>query len=408
MGRRSVRIRAGGGKVSHAAVRPGLEVLASEQASLVRGRRVGLLTHPAAIDRGYRPAAAVLGAEAGAEVVRLFAPEHGVTGGFQDMVEVDERTDPVTGLPVVSLYGADESSLAPRPEQLDGLDLLVVDLVDVGARYYTFAASAVRSLPVAGSCGVPVIVCDRPNPIGGVLVEGEPVREGYHSFVGELPVPPRHGLTLGELCRFAVLERGIDVDLTVVPAEGWRREMWWDRTGLPFVPPSPNMPSVETATVYPGSCLVEGTNLSEGRGTTRPFETIGAPWLDPRRLAERLESFALPGVRFRPIAFVPSFHKHAGRVCGGVFVHVTDRERFRPVLTGVALLAAARAEDPERFAWRMEPYEFVADIPAIDLLGGGPSLREALEAGADPRDIASGWAPAEREFRERRLAVTLY
>ena len=388
-------------------VRAGLEVLCEDRASLVRGRRVGLLAHQASVDRHLAHAIErLLGA--GARLERLFAPEHGVAGGHQDMIAVHERRDPVSGLPVVSLYGADEASLAPRPADVEGLDLLVADLVDVGARYYTFFATVVRCLPVLAAAGVPLLVLDRPNPLGGVGIEGGPVEPRFASFVGELDVPNRHGLTLGELVLLAARQRGLEAGLEVVPADGWRREQWWDGTGLPWVGPSPNMPTLDTAVVYPGGCLYEGTNLSEGRGTTRPFELVGAPWLDPRRLAHRLARWSLPGCVFRPVAFVPGFQKHAGQVCGGVQVHVTSRHDFRPVLTGLAVVAAARAQDPGSFRWRDEPYEFVSDRLAFDLLAGGTAWREALEAGADPREIAAGWRSHERAFAARRRDLLLY
>ena len=388
-------------------VRPGIEVLVADRPGLVRGARAGLLAHPASVDRDLRHAALLLD-EAGADVVRLFAPEHGVTGAAQDMVPVDETRDPVTGLPVVSLYGRSEAELVPRPEHLAGLDTLVVDLQDVGARYYTFAATAIRALPACAEAGVRVIVCDRPNPLGGILVEGNTVDPAFRSFVGELPVPQRHGMTIGELVLFAARVRRVDVELEVVPCDGWHREDDFPGTGLPWVLPSPNMPTIETALVYPGACLLEGTNLSEGRGTTRPFEIVGAPWLDPRALAAALEAEALPGVRFRPLVFTPAFHKHAGTPCGGVQLHVFDRRAFRPVRTGLAVVIAARRLDPGRFAWRTEPYEFVADRPAFDLLAGTDAWRRAIEEGASAAEIASGFAVHEEEQRSRIAEYGLY
>lgn len=388
-------------------VQPGLELLARQEPALIAGRRLGLLAHPAAVSRDLASAARVLEA-AGGRIERLFAPEHGIGGGFQDMEAVEERTDPVTGLPVVSLYGETEDQLTPSPAQLEGLDLLVIDLMDVGARYYTFAATAIRLLPVAARAGVPVIVADRPNPLGGLVMEGNLILPGQESFVGEISVPNRHGMSLGELCRLARAEGELDVDLRVIPARGWRREQYWDETGLPWVMPSPNMPTLETALVYPGACLIEGTNLSEGRGTTRPFELIGAPFLEPEPFAARLNRRSLPGVLFRPLSFVPAFQKHAGRLCGGIQLHVTDRHRFAPVRTGLELLAAARESAPEAFAWRREPYEFVADRPAIDLLAGGPGWRQALEEGVDPAEIAAEWPAGLAEFALRRESHLLY
>lgn len=376
---------------------PGLERLADLCPALLRGARTGLMTHPAAVGRDYAPALSWV-QRAGALVDRLFAPEHGLGGMAQDMIAVDEQRDPLSGLPVISLYGKSEASLTPRPEDFAGLDLLVIDLCDVGARYYTFAASAIRALPVAGASGVRVLIADRPNPLNGLTIEGNLIDPGFHSFVGELSVPNRHGLTIGELCRLACRQRGLDLDLTIVAALGWDRSAFWDETGLPWIHPSPNMPTLDTAVAYPGLCLIEGTNLSEARGTTKPFELFGAPWLHPEALAQRLSRFSLPGVLFRPLHFRPAFHKFAGLDCGGVQLHVTDRRLFRPVLTGLAVIAAARELAPDHFRWRTEAYEFVSDRLAFDLLAGGPSWRQALESGASPWDIAADWPQVETEF----------
>lgn len=339
---------------------------------------------------------------------RLFAPEHGTGGGHQDMVAVSETVDPLTGIPVVSLYGDTLESLTPRLEWLQDLDVLVADLMDVGARYYTFAATVIRALETAGKTGLRVLVADRPNPLGGCLIEGNRVAGDFQSFVGELPVANRHGLTVGELCLMAVRQKRLDVDLQVVPSAGWKRDTWWDETGLPWVLPSPNMPTIETATVYPGSCLIEGTNLSEGRGTTRPFELVGAPWLDGPALARRLSEWNLPGCAFRAVRFLPGFQKHQGRECQGVQIHVTHRGRFRPVLTGLALVIASRQVSPEHFQWRTDPYEFVNDRLAFDLLAGGSSWRKMIESGADPRDIEASWQSELAAYRDEREEFLIY
>ncbi len=386
---------------------PGIELLAGEQRGLVHARRVGLLSHPAAVDATLRPAHELLAA-AGAHVVRLFAPEHGAGGALQDMVGSQEQQDPLSGLDVVSLYGESIETLSPCPAAFEGLDVLVIDLVDVGARYYTYAASAVKCLEVAAKMGLQVVVADRPNPINGRAIEGNLVHAAQRSFVGELPLPNRHGMSLGEICRFAVREKGLELELDVVAAKGWERTAWADETGCPWVMPSPNMPTLDTATVYPGTCLVEGTLLSEGRGTTRPFEIVGAPWLDALRLARDLAREDLPGVRFRPLTFLPAFHKHAGRLCQGVQLHVVDREAFRPVESGLALIIASRAQDPEAFRWRSEAYEFVADQLAIDLLAGTPTWRQAIEGGASAREIASSWVAERKEFEVLRARAKLY
>jgi uncharacterized protein YbbC (DUF1343 family) len=309
----------------------------------------------------------------------------------------------------VSLYGDTVESLRPTPAQLAGLDALVIDLQDVGARYYTFQATMLYCLEAADALGLRVLVLDRPNPLGGIAVEGPRLAPGFESFIGAHDAAIRHGLTIGELARLYQAEKKLgNVPLEIVPCEGWRRGMCFEDTGLPWVLPSPNMPTVETAVVYPGQCLLEGTNLSEGRGTTRPFELCGAPWLDAPALAARLNGEGLPGAAFRAAWFVPTFQKHAGRDCGGVQMHVTDRAAFQPVRTSLALLAACRALSGDHFRWRTEPYEFVADPIAIDLLFGSSRERLALETGAPWRDIAQAWAPEEKTFAERRRPFLMY
>ncbi|MBA4062431.1 MAG: DUF1343 domain-containing protein [Isosphaera sp.] len=384
-------------------VRTGLDVLRDRDWGPLRGRRVGLVCHPASVDSRLRHAADLLAAAPGVELAALFGPEHGFRGTAQDLVGVGDADAP--GLRVHSLYGASVDSLRPTAEHLRGLDVLVVDLQDVGSRYYTFQATMLYGLEAAAAHGVGVVVLDRPNPLGGAAVEGPTVRPGFESFVGPHPVPTRHGLTVGELARLYRAERGLAVDLDVVPCDGWRRGQAFDETGLPWVLPSPNMPTVDTAFVYPGQCLLEGTNLSEGRGTTRPFELCGAPWVDPRAAAARLEADGLPGVRFRPAWFRPTFQKFAGVDCGGVQLHVTDRRAFRPVRTGLAALAALRGPG---FAWRTEEYEFVADRPAVDLLFGSDRERVALDAGRPWAEVAAGWEAEEAAFRERRRPFLLY
>jgi uncharacterized protein YbbC (DUF1343 family) len=379
-------------------VRTGLDVLRDQSFAPLRGKRVGLVCHPASVDVDLNHAADLFAA-AGVTLAALFGPEHGFHGTAQDLIGVADT------VAVHSLYGATVESLRPAPAQLAGLDALVIDLQDVGARYYTFQATMLYCLEAAA--GLPVVVLDRPNPLGGAAVEGPALRPGYESFVGPHPIATRHGMTMGELARLYVAERGIAADLTVVPCDGWRRGMVFDDTGLPWVLPSPNMPTVETAVVYPGMCLIEGTNLSEGRGTTRPFELCGAAGVDPVALARRLEAEALPGVRFRPAWFRPTFQKFAGVDCGGVQLHVTDRAAFRPVRTGLAVLAALKPLAPG-FAWRTETYEFVSDRPAIDLLFGSDRERQALDAGAPWRDIAAAWDAEEAEFAARRAGFLLY
>lgn len=384
----------------------GLERLRDDPA-LVRGRRFAVLANQASVTADLMPAWRAL-AGAGGTLVRVFAPEHGLWGVAQDMEAVGTGREAALGVPVVSLYGSSAATLAPRRADLDGLDALVVDLPDIGCRYYTFAATMAYAMAACAAAGVEVIVCDRPNPLGGVALEGGPVDPSCRSFVSELPVPVRHGMTLGELALLLRAERHPDLSLAVLACEGWRRETWWDETGLPWVAPSPNMPTALTATIYPGACLVEATNLSEGRGTTRPFQLVGAPWLDGEALGARLNEIDLPGVRFRTARFRPEFGKHAGSVCAGVEWHVTDRARLRPLETGVRLLAEARALHPDKFAWRREAYEFVAGVPAVDLLTGSAAAREVIEGRADAEGLFAGWRAHCEEFTARRGPHLLY
>ena len=383
-------------------VRTGLDVLRDSDFAPLRGKRVGLVCHPASIDSHYRHAAELLRSAAGVTLPALFGPEHGIHGTAQDLVGVGHSD--LNQLRVHSLYGASFESLKPTSDQLRDLDALVIDLQDVGSRYYTFQATMLYCLEACAENGVAAVVLDRPNPLGGVEVEGPALRSGFESFLGPHDIPTRHGLTVGELARLYRAECKLGVELEVVACDGWTRAMTFEQTRLPWVLPSPNMPTPDTAVVYPGQCLLEGTNLSEGRGTTRPFEVCGAPWIDPRELARRLEAEELPGVRFRPAWFRPTFQKFAGQDCGGVQLHVTDRETFRPVRTGLAVLAALRDVSGTRFAWRTEEYEFVSDRPAIDLLFGSDRERLALDAGVSWREIAAAWEPEEAAFRERRAA----
>jgi uncharacterized protein YbbC (DUF1343 family) len=388
--------------------RTGLDLLCAWDFAPLRGQRVGLVTHAAAVDSRLRPTIDLLRAAPGVRLAALFGPEHGLTGAAQDLAPVAASEDAAAGLRVHSLYGDTFESLSPRPEHLEGLDTLVIDLVDVGSRYYTFQATMLLCLEAAARHGLRALVLDRPNPLGGEAVEGPALRPDFESFVGLHPLATRHGMTVGELAGMYRAERGLRGELEVVPCEGWRRPQYFDETGLPWVMPSPNMPALDTAVVYPGQCLIEGTNLSEGRGTTRPFELCGAPWVEPRALAARLREAGLPGVAFRPAWFTPTFQKWAGRACGGVQLHVTDRDAFRPVRTGLAVMYALREASAGQFGWRREPYEFVTDRPAIDLLFGSDRERKALEEGAPPEQIARAWEAEEEAFRARRRPFLLY
>lgn len=395
--------------MSRPRVTTGLERIFEEPALRARleGRRVAWLANATSVDHSLVHAID-RSIEEGLDVVRLFGPEHGLRGGAQDMIGVDSQHDPITGLPTVSLYGHDEESLRPRPGDLDGLDVVLIDMQDIGTRYYTYAATAALMIEACHLAGVEAWVLDRPNPIGGLALEGNLVRPEYRSFVGMYSIAIRHGLTLGELCELLARRHGWSDVLTVVEMTGWRRDMWFDQTGLPWVMPSPNMPTLETATVYPGQCLLEGTNLSEGRGTTRPFELFGAPWLDAASLKGELDALALPGVLWRTVAFEPMFQKHARTTCVGLQLHVTDRDRYDSLMTSLALLQIARRLHPDQFRWREEAYEFVADRLAIDLLLGDALVRHALEDGTPLAELEQLMAAARAPFEAERREVLRY
>ena len=378
------------------------------QSDGLNGRRYGLLGHNASVTGDCRPLHLALAGTPAGPPTALFGPEHGYYAVEQDMVASRDQRDPLTGAPVVSLYGDSEDSLRPSASAFTGLDLLLIDLQDVGSRYYTYAATAVWTAEVALAAGVEVWVLDRPNPLGGEVIEGDLPRPGYESFIGAFANPVRHGLTLAELVRLEAERRGWGDGLEIWQMRGWRRDMCWADTGLPWIAPSPNIPSLATTEVYPGGCLLEATTLSEGRGTTRPFQLVGAPGIDALELAEELTRRRIPGVCFLPTFFRPQFQKHAGEVCAGVEIYLTDVERFPAYRCGVELLATIHKLFPEVFGWRPEPYEFVSDRPAIDLLTGGPELRSALESGEDPSAWMESWGADEATFREEREEILLY
>jgi uncharacterized protein YbbC (DUF1343 family) len=376
------------------------------ESTLLHDRCVGLVSNPASVDRRLQHTADRLASREDLTLAALFGPQHGFAADVQDnMVQTGHAHHHRWGVPIYSLYS---ETREPTAEMLVGLDVLVVDLQNVGARIYTFIHTMANCLRAAKRHGVPVIVCDRPNPIGGVDVEGPVLDPGFESFVGQFPIPMRHGMTIGELARLFNEHFGIGAKLTVVAMAGWQRDMYWDDTGLPWVMPSPNMPTLDTAIVYPGMVLFEGTNLSEGRGTTRPFEISGAPWIDARRLAEQMNDAAIPGVWFRPVRFEPTFQKHARQACGGCQIHVTRRQVFKPVLTGAALLAEARRLDPERFAWRQPPYEYEEAKWPIDILAGSDELRLQIDADVPALEIAASWEDDVRRFLPVRERFLLY
>jgi len=372
----------------------------------LNGLRVGVLANPASIDRDFRHVVDRLAASPDFKLAAIFGPQHGFRSDLQDnMIESPHAKDPRRNVPIFSLYS---ETREPTQAMLDLIDVLVIDIQDVGARIYTFIYTMANCLRAAARKGLPIIVCDRPNPIGGIAIEGPMLEPGYQSFVGQFPMPMRHGMTVAELARLFNEHHKIGAELEVVPMQGWSREMYWDETGLPWVMPSPNMPTLDTAIVYPGTVLFEGTMLSEGRGTTRPFELIGAPWLDGEQLAARMSGVGLKGVHFRPAIFEPTFQKHARTTCGGCQIHVTSRQEFDPVKAGVSLMRECYGLGPDRFQWRDPPYEYEHDKMPIDILAGSTALREQIEQQVALADIVAGWRPGEASFAELRRPYLLY
>jgi uncharacterized protein YbbC (DUF1343 family) len=384
----------------------GLDRLLGPDRDLIKGRRIGVVCHPASIDASLRLVLDRLQDDPDVTVAAVFGPQHGFRSDVQDnMIETPHATDTRRGIPIYSLYS---DTREPTADMLRDLDVLVIDLQDVGTRVYTYVYTMANCLRAARRHGITVVVCDRPNPIGGEAVEGALLREPYTSFVGQFPIPLRHGMTIGELARLFNDGFGIGAALEVVPIEGWRRAMYFDETGLPWVMPSPNIPTLDTAIVYPGGVLFEGTRLSEGRGTTRPFELVGAPWIDADRLADAMNARGLAGVHFRPVYFEPTFQKHAKTTCGGCQVHVLDRRAFRPVRAAVELMAEFRRQDPARFPWREPPYEYEHDKQPIDILSGSDDLRKTVDAGGDVSRLIASWTAQEDAFREQRERYLLY
>lgn len=385
----------------------GLDNLLANHGKLVTDRKIGVVAHPASVtSRLVHILPALMGK--GANVTALFGPEHGFGGEAQDMEAVATPNAGPMGIDLYSLYGSTADSLAPSPEVVAGLDALVVDLMDVGARYYTFVWTAVLCLEVCKKAGTQLIVLDRPNPLGGEFIEGAPQSDGFLSFVGLRKVAVRHGMTVGEIVSMVAKQENAEDLLTVIPMKGWQRHMFFDETGLPWVAPSPNMPTLGTAIVYPGQCLLEATWCSEARGTTMPFKCFGAPGISGEQLTNKLRDEALPGVYFRPMSFKPMFQKHAGVICHGAQIHVTDRRRFLPYRTSIAILKALRETAPDLFQWRQDPYEFVSDIPAIDLLCGSDAIRKGIEAGASLEELAATWLDGEIRFGETKTHFHLY
>jgi len=384
---------------------PGIDALTADP-SPIAGKRIALITNHAAVTADGVPSWRALLGLRDARLVRLFGPEHGIDGGAVYMEGVSSSIHRESGLPVVSLYGTTRESLAPATDDLSDVDTLVFDVPDVGARYYTYNWTMLLAMEACAALGKGFVVCDRPNPLGG-QVEGAPQDPDFLSFVGLHPIAVRHGMTSGELARLLAAERGLDLDPVVSRMRGWARDLPYADTGLPWIPPSPNIPTVESARVYPGMALLEGTNLSEARGTARPFEMFGAPWLEPLALAEALSALDLPGVTFLPTRFRPMFEKYAGETCGGAMLRVSDPALFPPFETGLRIIETARRLAPGHFAWRSEPYEFDSR-PAIDVLTGSARYRESLDSGAGASSEVARHRSEGRKFLARRDPFLLY
>lgn len=382
-------------------VRTGLDVLLTEHISELKGRRVGIVANHASVTHGLVHISDAL-SEAGVVIGALFGPEHGVRGDVADGEPIEDAVDERLGVPAFSLYGKNRF---PTPESLQLIDVMLIDLQDVGARFYTFLYTMANVMEACGKHDVPVWVLDRPNPISGLNADGPMLEPEFSSFIGKYPIPMRHALTIGELAQLFKSKFDVQCDLNVVRMQGWSREMWFDQTGLPWVLPSPNMPSVDTATVYPGLCLIEGTNVSEGRGTVRPFETFGAPWINSQDIRKTLLDYKLPGVTFREAYFTPNASKFQGQRCAGLQLYVTDRNVFRAPLTGVAVVCALQKLYPDEFAFRPPSSD---GRRFFDLLCGTAKVREAVERGDSPWQIAATWESDLKSYQETITGVLLY
>ncbi|GGB47349.1 exo-beta-N-acetylmuramidase NamZ family protein [Fictibacillus barbaricus] len=380
----------------------GLERLLENDMSVLEGKKVGLITNPTGIDRNLNSIVDVLYNHPNIELKALYGPEHGVRGSAQAGQYVEFYTDPATGLPVYSLYGATKK---PTPEMLEGIDVLVFDIQDVGTRFYTYIYTMAYAMEAAKENNIPFVVLDRPNPLGGEQVEGPVLDPTYSSFIGLYPIPLKHGMTVGEMAHLFNEEFGIGADLKVVEMKGWKRSWAYEDSGLEWVLPSPNMPTKDTALVYPGSALIEGTNVSEGRGTTKPFELIGAPFINGDQLAKKLNEEALPGVKFRSASFIPASSKHVGKLSHGIEIHVTDDKLFQPVLTGITLVKAIHDLYPNDFQFRAEDSR---GISFFDLLVGNGWIREYIESGRSVDDIVSRYNEELNTFKDLREEYLLY
>lgn len=388
-------------------IKVGLEVLLKEKIELLKNKRVGLVAHQPSVTSSLDHAVDLLNAHPDVNLTAVFGPQHGIWGETQDnMIEWESYRDPRTGLPFFSLYG---ETRKPAPEMLSQVDMLVIDLQDIGSRYYTYIYTMALAMEASADLGKEVLILDRPNPINGTDIEGPILDPDFKSFVGLYPIPVRHGMTIGELALMFNQEEKIGCDLQVVSMQGWNRKNFFDETNFPWVIPSPNMPSVNTATVYPGMCLFEASNVSEARGTTLPFEISGAPWIkDPHAFSDRMKQFGLPGVIFRPLYFIPTFHKWKDRLIGGVQIHVTDRHAFKPFFTGLALLSAYRQAGEQDFKWNPPPYEYEYRLLPFDILAGSDQVRLAIDKGTPLETIEKSWDDGLKDFKKKRENYLLY
>ena len=388
-------------------VKTGIDLIDKKWPAKSKSANIGLLLHPASITSDFSHSADTCFRSKKFKVSALFGPQHGIRGETQDnMIEWDNFRDKKTKIPIYSLYG---KTRKPSPRMLSNIDIMVIDLQDVGARYYTFIWTMSLVMEACQELNKEIVILDRPNPINGKALEGPVLKPEYASFVGLKRLPIRHGMTIGEIGLYLKNVFYPNLKLHVIAMEGWQRGMWFDNTGLPWVLPSPNIPTLETATVYPGICLLEGTNIGEGRGTTRPFEIFGAPFIDPELLATRLKDLRLSGVIFRPLHFLPTFQKHAGKLCGGAQIHLTDRERFKPFKTAVAILKTVHDLYPGKFRWNKPPYEYEKNILPIDILAGTDRLRNDIEQSAPLDNMAAWWQSELRDFDSKiRRTYLLY
>ncbi|KYD05620.1 exo-beta-N-acetylmuramidase NamZ family protein [Bacillus atrophaeus] len=378
-------------------VQTGIDILLSDYKKQLKGKKIGLITNPTGVNSSLKSSVDVLSQDPDIQLTTLYGPEHGVRGDAQAGDEVASYIDEKTGLPVYSLYGKTKK---PTPEMLKNVDVLVFDIQDVGTRFYTYIYTMAYAMEAAKENGIPFIVLDRPNPQGGQQVEGPVLEPGYSSFVGLYPIPLKHGMTIGELALLFNKEFKINADLTVVKMKRWKRKMNFEDTGLPFVLPSPNMPTIDSTFVYPATGLIEGTNVSEGRGTTKPFEFIGAPYMKSTQLEEKLNSLGLPGVTFRAASYIPTFSKHQGKLCHGVQIYVTDRKKFEAVKTGLSLIKTIHDLYPDDF-------EFLA-TGSFDKLIGNSWVRTKIEEGADIQEITDAYQKPLKEFKKLRKKYLTY